>query len=218
MGAEQFYKVLVDRKSCHGGDLKWTPGAWHEVEGNLELCRHGLHVTTKPAHWVVPKCQVWPVEAVGVEGEPDETYKVVARKVRLGDRPLTVAELVALQIFHEGNHEVRSGLAVARDSSRVVARDSSSVEAWDSSSVEARDSSSVEAWDSSRVVAWDSSRVVAWGSSSVEAWDSSSVEARGSSNLILWSGSATLHERAAAIDRRGGSPKFLVATEEVPHG
>jgi len=213
----EFYKVLVDRKSCHGGTLEWTPGAWHEVEGDLKLCRHGLHVTTKPAHWFVPKCEVWPVEAVGVEGEPDETGKVVARKVRLGDRPLTAAELVALQIFYDGAHEVRDGLSIANGSSSVVALDSSRVVAWGLSRVEAQDSSHVVARDSSRVVAWGSSRVEAQDSSSVEAWGSSSVVARGWSNLILWSGSATLHEQAAGMDRRNGAPKFLVVPAEVPH-
>lgn len=181
---QQLYKVLVNLKSCHGGDLTWTPGAWHEVKGELEACSRGLHLTTHPAYWWMDGCEVWPVaEALGVLGDSNANndFKVVSRRVKLGDRPLTHEELVALNIFHTGKHTV--------DSTRVIA--------LVNSHVEARGDSRVEALDNSRV----------------EALDSSHVDARENSNLILWSGTATLtlHDAAAAIDRRSEALKMLTA-------
>ena len=299
---QQLYKVLVNLKSCHGGDLTWTPGAWHEVKGELEACSRGLHLTTHPAYWWMDGCEVWPVaEALDVLGDSNARngFKVVSRRVKLGDRPLNHEELVALNIFHTGKHTVDSTRAIAlvnsrveargdsqvlaRGSSQVFARGSSQVVAWDNSRVEALDSSHVdardnshvdargdsrvEALDSSHVVAWDNSRVdaldsshvvawgnsrvdardnshvdargdshvdargdsrvvargnsrvvargnsqvVAWNNSRVEVWSNSRVEARENSNLILWSGTATLHDAAAAIDRRSEAPKMLTA-------
>ncbi|MBK9272828.1 MAG: hypothetical protein IPM48_14680 [Saprospiraceae bacterium] len=55
---DKLYKILVDGRSCHGGDLKWSlptkkgnkwiPGEWHEVKGDLKICERGLHLTKKP--------------------------------------------------------------------------------------------------------------------------------------------------------------------------
>lgn len=52
------FKVLdADGKSMHGGNLEWTlprvtrskvtPGDWHEIVGEVNICRRGLHLTTQ---------------------------------------------------------------------------------------------------------------------------------------------------------------------------
>jgi hypothetical protein len=49
-----WYKVLNGGRSFHGGSLKWSlpvgdkPGEWHQVEGVLDRCRNGLHLTDDP--------------------------------------------------------------------------------------------------------------------------------------------------------------------------
>ena len=87
---EKYYKVLVDGKSCHGGDLIWSlptetePGDWQEVSGTLILCERGLHVTTNPVHWWKDGCTVYEVEIDGeIGGRNDEKCKIVVPKVRL---------------------------------------------------------------------------------------------------------------------------------------
>jgi len=87
---EKYYKVLVDGKSCHGGDLIWSlpaennPGDWHSVDGNIILCQNGLHVTTNPNHWWKDGCTVYEAEIDGeIGGRDDSKSKIVVPKVRL---------------------------------------------------------------------------------------------------------------------------------------
>lgn len=87
---EKYYKVLVDGKSCHGGDLIWSlptennPGDWQSVDGKIVLCSNGLHVTTNPVHWWKDGCTVYEVEIDGeIGGRNDEKAKIVVPKVRL---------------------------------------------------------------------------------------------------------------------------------------
>ena len=53
------FKVLVEGESCHGGSLVWSlpvtkddgsiePGEWHSVDGKIQVCVRGLHLTHKP--------------------------------------------------------------------------------------------------------------------------------------------------------------------------
>ena len=87
---EKLYKILVDGKSCHGGNLKWslpvkkngkwTPGEWHE-EDQMEICKTGLHLTTKPYNWYKWGCTNYEVEPEGALVWKDD--KCVAMKVRL---------------------------------------------------------------------------------------------------------------------------------------
>ena len=88
--AEKYYKVLVDGKSCHGGDLVWSlpkdgnPGDWQSVSGKITLCENGLHVTTNPTHWWKDGCTVYEVEIDGeIGGRNDAKCKIVVPKVRL---------------------------------------------------------------------------------------------------------------------------------------
>ena len=102
------YKVLVDGESKHfqtnandprhyrwslpskNDDGSWTPGDWHEVEGEVVLCHNGLHVTPEPLDWWLDGCVVYRVEAEGIVGDPTDKRedpqgrrKVAAKRVRL---------------------------------------------------------------------------------------------------------------------------------------
>lgn len=101
--AKALYKVLVDGCSVHGGDLTWSlpngakPGEWHEVEGEIEPCRTGLHLTNDPARWWRDSAEVYLVETAGKLVPVAHDDKVVASKARLVRR-LTWAELAEFGI------------------------------------------------------------------------------------------------------------------------
>ena len=88
--SEKYYKVLVNGKSCHGGNLVWSlptenaPGDWHSVDGKIILCHNGLHLTTDPNHWWIDGCTVYEAEMDGdIGGRDDAKAKIVVPKVRL---------------------------------------------------------------------------------------------------------------------------------------
>ena len=162
MGDGQLYKVLVDGKSCHGGDLAWSlpegdkPGEWHDVTGDLVVCRVGLHLTDDPARWWRPGCTVYLAEARGKalgSCDTSEDRKVCVRGARLL-RAATPDELAALRIYTSGVHTVTDGRAVASGSASVEAYGSASVVASGSASVRAYDSASVRAYDDVTVISW----------------------------------------------------------------
>ena len=206
---KRLYKVLVGGKSCHGGDMEWslpvqqpdgswTPGAWHEVEGEIAMCSRGLHLTWEPIRWAKEGIDVHEVEAecvVGPEGD-DDGCKVVARRCRLTRRLVDTAELAALYILLAGQHEVREGCWVASGSATV--------RAYGSATVLAYGSATVEAYDSATVRASDSATVTASGSATVRAYDSATVTASGSATVTA-SGSATVRASGSATVRAYGS-------------
>ena len=240
--SEKLYKVLVGGKSCHNGQLECSlpkngdPGEWHEVDGELQLCYRGLHLTDDPAQWWEPDCKVYLVEAEGVLGtcEEREDRKVVARRVRL-IRELDSKELEELRIYTSGNHVAKARRHIAYDSASVRAFDSASVRAYNSASVEAFYSASVEAYDSASVEAFDSASVRAYNSASVrafysasveafdsasvEAFDSASVEAKDSVTVVTWWGKPGVKllpkSRAVHVERGYG---YTAPTVHVAEG
>ena len=67
----KLYKILTDGKSCAGGTLTWPlprgghPGAWVETQGNVVLCRNGIHVVGAAHVLDWDGNQVWEVEVAG---------------------------------------------------------------------------------------------------------------------------------------------------------
>ena len=214
---KRLYKVLVGGKSCHGGDMEWslpvqqpdgswTPGAWHEVEGEIAMCSRGLHLTWEPIRWAKEGIDVHEVEAecvVGPEGD-DDGCKVVARRCRLTRRLVDTAELAALYILLAGQHEVREGCWVAYGSATVRASGSATVRASGSATVRAYGSATVRAYGSATVRAYVSATVTASGSATVRAYDSATVTASGSATVTA-SGSATVRASDSATVRAYGS-------------
>lgn len=104
----KLYKLLVDGNSANGGTLEWSlptadgPGEWHEIDGPLEQCSNGLHLTNNPARFAGHREQyndyeVYEVETRGEMIEPrrEDGDEYVARAVRLLRR-LGARELGAL--------------------------------------------------------------------------------------------------------------------------
>jgi hypothetical protein len=83
----KLYKILVNGKSCHGGDFKWSlpqngkPGKWHKHKGVLVMCDKGFHLTNKPFEWYEMDCECYEAEIKGTAEWKDD--KCVCSKVRL---------------------------------------------------------------------------------------------------------------------------------------
>ena len=238
------YKVLVNGRSCHGGNMEWSlptqapdgswvPGAWHEVDGPLSPCSRGLHVTAMPRAWFVAdrarECQLWRCETGG-EVIAHKADKHVARSVRLV-APASWADH-GVYVVADGEHNA-SGDSWwhASGSATVRASDSATVEAFDSATVDAFDSATVEASGSATVRASGSATVRASGSATVEAFDSATVEAFGSATVEAFDSATvqthrayygenratvTLHGALAVhVDRRGGVAVVSVGSAGV---
>ena len=84
---KKLYKILVNGKSCHGGDLKWSlpkgekAGKWHTVKGDLKICSKGIHLTNEPFNWYKWGCTLYEAEAKDIIAWEDN--KCVCRSARL---------------------------------------------------------------------------------------------------------------------------------------
>ena len=76
------FKVLVDGKSCHGGNADYPPiGEWTKpVEPSC--CSTGWHLTSDPLRWWKPKATLWLCEAetpISGDGEDKAAFRRVRR-------------------------------------------------------------------------------------------------------------------------------------------
>ncbi len=88
------FKILVDGKSAHGGDLVWSlptdngdgthaPGDWHRVEGTIQACKRGLHFTREPERWLKVGCAAYEAEGRGdADAVGDKTAYAEGRLLR----------------------------------------------------------------------------------------------------------------------------------------
>ena len=96
MNERKLYKVLDHDKPNNGGsgtyylpakrkDGTWKPGKWMPaIEGDLELCENGYHLTTFEhlLDWIGP--DIYEAEFKGgMVGDPEQDDKVAVRQVRL---------------------------------------------------------------------------------------------------------------------------------------
>jgi hypothetical protein len=191
----RYFKVLdINDRSCNGGspdlvwslpvqneDGTWTPGEWMpEVQGNLELCANGYHLTDTDhlLDWL---------NATIYEAEPSEELiegddKIVCRSVRLlrkmhwDDR---VARLFAcdcaervLPIYerdYPDDKRPRHVIEVAR----LFAEGKTSDRELDAARDAARDAAGGAAWDAAWSAAWSAAWDAAWGA----AWNAARAAA-----------------------------------------
>ena len=214
----KLYKVLSpEGTSQNGGTLKWSlpsgdqPGDWHETSRAL-MCHEGLHLTVEPLAWHKERCRVFEVEALELATDHAgavlrEEDKVVARRVRLL-RELSDDELVSINIFRTGKHDLREGRGVAEGSAQVTASGSAQVTASGSAQVTAYDSAQVTAYNRAQVTAYDSAQVTAYDSAQVTASGESLVSTR----KTYWNeAKVTLTEAACHVDFRSGTAVFTTS-------
>ncbi|HEY9792127.1 MAG TPA: hypothetical protein V6D22_17105 [Candidatus Obscuribacterales bacterium] len=128
----KYYKVLMNGTSFHGGampyslpiqkeDGTWKPGKWHNVDGQILLCRNALHVTSDPINWFASGAEVFEVETNGeIVRRNEKDDKIGCEWVRL-IRKLTPEELAEHRIFMVGRHSITEGDATADGNATVRA-------------------------------------------------------------------------------------------------
>jgi hypothetical protein len=181
-----WYKVLVDGKSNHGGNLEWDlpkngkPGKWHTVKGEILKCSNGLHLTEKPYEWFKWKCDIYIAEGKGQnKGDESKTAFRSARLIKKIDKPewlenaeKFVKEIVNIKWFCNGKLPKIKKIKMfktqdaARDAVRAAAGDAAWGAAWEA----ARDAARGAAWDAVRGAAWEAARDAAWGAVRDAAW------------------------------------------------
>jgi hypothetical protein len=174
-----YYKVLVDGKSCHGGNMTWSlpvqqedgswlPGDEMRVEGKLSICEHGLHLTTEPDKWWKLRCRYYEAEITGEAGltEADKTVVSACRLLREVPVPDYLQRCEALIDEIEG----------IKWFSQIGPIDP----AWKLFTKPTYAAARDAAWDAARAAAWDAARGAAYGA----AYDAARDAARDAALLI----------------------------------
>jgi hypothetical protein len=185
-----WYKVLVDGKSNHGGNLEWylpkngKPGKWHSVKGKISKCSNGLHLTEKPYEWFKWQCDIYIAEGKGSnEGDEIKTAFRSARLIKKIDKPkwLTnaekfVKEIVDAKWFCNGKLPKTKKIKMfeARSSARSSARDAVGAAAWDA------------AWDAARDAVWAAARDAAWDAARSAVGDAVGAATRDAVGAAAW--------------------------------
>ena len=79
-----FFKVLVDNKSCHGGDYDYPIiGKWTPKIKDIKICESGYHLTTDPLRWWKPKSKLYLAEGKSLVNSQVEQDKSCFEQVRL---------------------------------------------------------------------------------------------------------------------------------------
>jgi hypothetical protein len=222
---QTLYKVLVNGKSCHGGDMEWKLNVWNEVKSDeLKMCETGIHLTTKPANWWKLNWEVYEAEAEGIKEWKDD--KCVAKRARI-TRKLTSKELDTIVPYQSRLNEFITKEIpntkffkpdgkpkkewkvfygdtwdAARDAARGAARDAAWGAARDAAWGAARDAARGAARGAARDAAWGAARDAAWDATWSAARDTARGAARGAARDAAW-GAA----RDAAWDAAWGAAR-----------
>ena len=213
------YKVLLDGRSMHGGTLAWSlptqdgddwvPGDWHTVEGPIEVCERGLHLTSDPTQWLKAGCEVYLAEGRGdSQTREDKTAFAAARLLRPAPEMVPdwwraherfIAEISRIPWCQpDGNPKpewrmfTAPTLAAARDATWAAARAAARAATWDA------------AWDAARAATWDAARAAARAA----AWDAAWDAARDAARAAAWDAA-----RAATWD----AARAAACTAQVQH-
>jgi hypothetical protein len=192
------YKVLVNGRSCHGGNLawslptrqgrRWIPGQWQEVTGDLAMCSRGLHLTTAPYQsWWKWGATAYIAEAQNISAwREDKCVCATARLLRPAPVPrwwakteTLVASLTDLPWLKPDGKPLKAWrlfptLLAAWDAAEDAAR----AAAWDAAEDAAEDAARAAAKAAARAAAWDAARAAAWDAAEAAAWDAAGVAGR----------------------------------------
>ena len=183
----RYFKILVDGKSCHGGDATWSlphdgqPGDWMpEIdESDLSLCECGYHICKENEilDWIKQDCQIFEAENAGASIEGDN--KTVCSQVRL-TRPMawndSIARLFAADCAEHVLHFYEEKYPDEKRPRRAIemARRFAKGEATSDELAAARDA----AWDAARDAAWDAAWAAACAAASAASSAAASAAAR----------------------------------------
>jgi hypothetical protein len=206
---KKLYKVLVDGKSCHGGDLKWSlpkkvngkwiAGDWHEVKGEISICSSGIHLTSERFNWYKWGCTAYEAEAEDIKSW--EGNKCVCRRARL------LKEIPHPKWWIETLNWVETLKNIAwlkpdgkpkKEWKLFETRDAAGDAAWDAAWAAARDAARDAAGAAARDAAGDAAWAAAWAAARDAAWAAAWAAARDAAWDAAWAAS-----RDAALYARG---------------
>ena len=168
----KLFKVLNERKSCHGGNHTWKENEWVKVEGKLIPCQHGIHLCREQdlIEWLGP--EIWAAEYQGDEFIIHEN-KVVVREARITTKYENwndcTARLLACdfaeKVVHLCDDDLRpaEAIRVARlfahgQATKEELDAAARIAAWDAALAAARAAAWDAAWDAAWAAAWDEMR------------------------------------------------------------
>ena len=154
----RYFKILVDGKSCHGGNSTWSlpegdkPGDWMPKLTKIVPCERGYHIVKAQQipQWLKNNCQIFEVEVSG-KVIPHGDDKHVCGKVRLvkqmkwdSEVPRQFAADCAEHVLHiyENDYPEDDRPRKAIEATRKYARKEIDAAAWDA------------AWDAAWAAAW----------------------------------------------------------------
>ena len=196
-----YYKILVNGKSCHGGNYEWSlpdgdkPGEWTPKIEKVSKCKVGYHLTTKPYKWYSWGCDCYEAEVRGMDYSVDD--KVVchqARLMRKVDHPQWwnnaiefVDSISDVKFFvnqkADPSWKIHDTLTAAWNAALAAVLTAARDAAWDAARDAAWDAARDAAWDAARDAAWDAAwnaaRDAAWNAARNAAWNAARGAARG---------------------------------------
>jgi len=194
---QTLYKVLVNGKSCHGGEAVWSlpngkPGDWMRYEGELAICKSGIHLTKQFEKWLKVGCAIYEAEAEGIkEWDEDKCVCRAARLLKQIDTPdwwIGVEKFIREEIDTCPWFKKSGELTVAHKlfTTRVAAWDATGVAAGDAARVVILDAARDAAWAAARDATWDATWNAAWAAARDAAWDAAWGAAWGAAWDATW--------------------------------
>ena len=197
---ETQYKILVDGKSCHGGDMKWSlprrvngewrPGKWHKAPDGAIVCYSGLHLTTYPDRWLRHGCKLFIAQGRGQsDREEDKTAFTEARLLRPARLPA----------WWQRSERFISSIGRVKWFSRQGPVDPkwklTEGASWDAAWADARDaawtSPGAASWNAARDAARAAARAAARVAARADAWTASWNAARDAAADAAWDAAGT---------------------------
>jgi len=170
----KLFKVLVNNKSCHGGDFDWTPylpagkrpGKWTPTVEDAAFCQRGWHLTTEPMEWAKVGMQVYRAAGKGAAGEQND--KRCFRSVRL----LAPAKAAVPRWWREAEAFIGSIAGVPWFKPQREPDPAWKVfDTWVAAGDPARAAAWAAAWAAARVAAWAAAWAAARAAARAAAWD-----------------------------------------------
>jgi hypothetical protein len=185
---DAYYFSTDDKVLQHGDGRKIVEGKTHKAEGNIILCRNGLHASRHPMDALdyAKGSILWKVELSGKILEDNDKLVASKRKYIKGinfenelrlfarNQAIKVISLwdapdIVIRFLNTGDESIRDAAWDATwDAVRDAVRDAFRTPAWEAARAAARDA----AWEAARATtAWEAARDATWEAAMATAWD-----------------------------------------------
>jgi hypothetical protein len=231
----RYFKILVDGKSCHGGNSTWSlpegdkPGDWMPKLTKIEPCVRGYHIVEayQILQWLKKDCQIFEVEVYGKVISRDDD-KHVCGKVRLVKQMKWDSEVYSrlfaadcaehvLHIYEKNypdDNRPRKAIEAVRKSARKEI--DAAARAWDAARAAARDAAGAAAGAAARAAARAAAGARAWDAARAAAGDAARDAARDAAGAAARDAArAAARDAAWAWDAAGDAARAWDAARDA---